>query len=61
MYQTYDDLPFIWVQTKNDRGTYSLVDNQTGNIIFENVCGWFCDMVFKLLDNEKVVYVRQFA
>lgn len=54
------ELPFIWVQVKNKENDYTLVDGETGEIIFENVCSWFCDTLFKWLDHDEVVYVRQF-
>lgn len=53
-------LPFIWIQCKNENQTYDLVDGQTGEILFQAVPGWFCDNIFKHLDIQGEVYVRQF-
>lgn len=53
-------LPFIWVQCDMGNGKYDLVDGQTGVIIFEQVNGWFCDTLFKHLDMQNEVYIRQF-
>lgn len=53
------ELPFIWVQCKNGNN-YDLVDGATGEILFLDVTGRFCDTLFRCLDREQIVYVRQF-